>query len=85
MKVGRIIRELSDRHQVMAITHSPQMASRAQAHWFVHKIQDFESTQTSVRLLDEKEHLEEIAKMISGDKPSPAALKTAQDLIASFS
>jgi DNA repair protein RecN (Recombination protein N) len=85
MKVGRIIRELSDRHQVMAITHSPQMASRAQAHWFVYKILDEDTTQTSVRLLDEKEHLEEIAKMISGDTPSPAALKTAQDLIASFS
>lgn len=83
MKVGNIIREMARRHQVLCITHSAQMASRAQAHWFVYKDQAEAETSTSVRLLSEAERLEEIAKMISGSKPGEAAYQAAKELIES--
>jgi DNA repair protein RecN (Recombination protein N) len=83
MKVGNIIREMAQRHQVLCITHSAQMASRAQAHWFVYKDQAEAETSTSVRLLSEAERLEEIAKMISGSKPGEAAFQAARELIES--
>lgn len=83
MKVGNIIREMANRHQVLCITHSAQMASRAQAHWFVYKDQSEAETSTSVRRLSEAERLEEIAKMISGSKPGDAAYQAARELIES--
>ena len=81
LKVGQIMKSLATRHQVFAITHSAQMASQADAHWFVYKNQTSETTQTGVRLLNDNERLEEIAKMISGSKVSEAALKAAKELV----
>ena len=83
LKVGKIIKDLATRHQVFAITHSAQMASQANSHWFVYKLQNAESTKTGVRLLQNSERLEEIAKMISGNKISEAAMKAAKELIES--
>ena len=81
LKVGKIIKNLATRHQVFAITHSAQMASQADAHWFVYKNQTSENTQTGVRQLSQNESLEEIAKMISGSKISEASLKAAKELV----
>ena len=83
LKVGKIIKNLATRHQVFAITHSAQMASQANAHWFVYKNQTSENTQTGVRQLSQNESLEEIAKMISGSKMSEASLKAARELVES--
>jgi DNA repair protein RecN (Recombination protein N) len=81
LKVGKIIKNLATRHQVFAITHSAQMASQADAHWFVYKNQTKENTQTGVRQLTQDESLEEIAKMISGLNVSEASLKAAKELV----
>jgi len=83
MKVGRIMKEMANRHQVLSITHSAQMASRADAHWFVYKNQETNTTRTSVKRLTEAEQLEEIAKMISGSKLTEASLQAAKELIHS--
>lgn len=83
MKVGRIMKQLATRHQVLSITHSAQMASQADAHWFVYKKQAEDSTSTSVRQLNPTERLEEVAKMISGSTVSEAGLQTARELIGS--
>ena len=83
MKVGKIIKNLAASHQVFSITHSAQLASQADAHWLVHKTQQDDVTQTSVRLLSENERLQEIAKMISGSRPSEAAIAAAKELILS--
>lgn len=80
-RVGKIMKKLSTRHQVISITHSPQMASQSDAHWFVYKIQGKTTTTTGIRRLSETEKLEEIAKMISGSTVSPAALEAAKHLI----
>ncbi len=82
LKMGLILKELSQRHQVICITHTPQVAARADSHYFVYKkIQD-ERTLTNVRLLNEEERIRSIAVMLSGNPPSAAAMDTAKELIA---
>lgn len=81
-RVGKIMKQLSDRHQVISITHSAQLAAQSDAHWFVYKKQEENSTATAVKRLSEKEKLEEIAKMISGSSISSAAMEAARELIA---
>ena len=80
-KIGGILKELSGSHQLICITHSPQVASRADNHFFVYKEDTKERTITHVKHLDKKEKIEEIAKMLSGDPPSTYALKNARELI----
>ena len=82
LKMGLILKELSQRHQVICITHTPQVAARADSHYFVFKkIQD-ERTLTNVRLLSDDERVRSIAVMLSGNPPSASALDTARELIA---
>lgn len=82
-KMGRILTDLSQHHQVVVITHSPQVASRADRHFFVYK-QDKEGldrTITRVRQLDQEERVRSIAVMLSQNPPSDSALKNARELI----
>ncbi len=82
-KMGRILTELSEHHQVVVITHSPQVASRAHRHYFVYKTdkKDAERTITRVRELDREERVRAIATMLSQNPPSDSALKNARELI----
>lgn len=80
-KVGQRMKEMARNHQVLSITHSPQLAARADAHWFVYKNLKTDSTHTAVRRLNDAERLEEIAKMISGASVSQAALDAARHLV----
>ncbi len=80
-KIGVILKELSGSHQLICITHSPQVASKADNHFFVYKEDTKERTITHVKHLNKKEKIEEIAKMLSGDPPSTYALKNAKELI----
>ncbi|MBT8188828.1 MAG: DNA repair protein RecN [Saprospiraceae bacterium] len=80
-KMGDILRKLSSNHQLICITHSPQVSSRANNHYLVYKQESKDRTFTHVRLLDSKERITEIAKMLSGDPPSTFALDNAKDLI----
>ncbi|HNL39777.1 MAG TPA: DNA repair protein RecN, partial [Saprospiraceae bacterium] len=82
MKMGLILRELSQRHQVVSITHTPQIAARADRHYFVFKKVDGERTVTNVRLLNDDERVRSIAVMLSGNPPSDAALTTARELVS---
>ncbi len=69
-KVGSIIKKISDEHQVIAITHLPQMASKGDSHYLVYKETGRNSTSTQVKELLPNERVNEIAKMLSGEKPS---------------
>ncbi|PPK86721.1 DNA replication and repair protein RecN [Neolewinella xylanilytica] len=82
-KMGRILTDLSRHHQVVVITHSPQVASRAHRHYFVYKTdkQDADRTITRVRELDGDERVRAIATMLSQNPPSESALKNARELI----
>jgi len=82
-KMGDILKELSNEHQLITITHSPQVASRAEKHFFVYKEDLKDRTITHVKELDKDSRTIEIAKMLSGDPPSTFALENAKELISS--
>ncbi|MEP7170528.1 MAG: DNA repair protein RecN [Bacteroidota bacterium] len=80
-KVGTIIKKISDEHQVIAITHLPQMASKGDAHYLVYKESGKNSTSTKVKELSSNERVNEIAKMLSGEKLSAVAIENAKELL----
>ncbi|MCB2207579.1 MAG: DNA repair protein RecN [Bacteroidetes bacterium] len=80
-KVGNILKKMSEKHQVLAITHLPQIASKAQYHYNVYKTEDASHTNTRIELLDEDGRVEAIAKMLSDDKLTETSLKAAQELL----
>lgn len=81
LKMGLILKELSDRHQVISITHTPQIAARADAHYFVYKKIADNRTLTNIRLLNHEERIRSLAVMLSGNPPSDAAIMTAEELV----
>ena len=79
--VGRKLFELSKFHQVICITHLPQIASMAEHHYFVDKIEKGGRTETKIRKLSANEKAEAIAKLLAGEEVSEAHLKSAQELL----
>ncbi|HMR43934.1 MAG TPA: DNA repair protein RecN [Saprospiraceae bacterium] len=80
-KMGNILRDLSNQHQVVVITHSPQVASKADAHYFVYKKETEERTLTKVKKLSPEERVRSLAVMLSQNPPSDAALQNARELL----
>jgi DNA repair protein RecN (Recombination protein N) len=80
-QVGNIMKELSAAHQLIAITHQPQIAAKATAHYFVYKAIDNDRIVTSIRLLNNDERITAIAQMLSGEKPTAAALQNAREMV----
>lgn len=80
--VGRSLRTLSSRPQVICITHLPQIASMADHHFFVEKTIHDHTTSTTIRRLNEDECVEQIARLLGGERVTEAHLKSAADLIA---
>jgi DNA repair protein RecN (Recombination protein N) len=80
-QVGIIMKELSKSHQLLAITHQPQIAAKANAHYFVYKEIKGDKIVTSIRLLNNDERITTIAKMLSGEKPTAAALQNAREMV----
>jgi len=80
-KVGDLVRKISDNHQVIAITHLPQMASKGDAHFLVYKNTHGNTTTSGLKLLNKEERINEIAKMISGNEVTQASLKNAKELL----
>ncbi len=76
--VGDIIARLAQSMQVIDITHSPQVASKGSRHFLVYK----EQSRTHIRPLSLQERIEEIAKMLSGDTITDAALAQAKHLLS---
>ncbi|RME44045.1 MAG: DNA repair protein RecN [Deltaproteobacteria bacterium] len=79
--VGRKLQALGRHYQILCITHLPQIAALADAHYRVAKRVVGERTHTSIRRLDEAERIEEIARMLGGVKITPLTRKHAQELI----
>jgi DNA repair protein RecN (Recombination protein N) len=80
-KMGQILSDLSGKHQVICITHSPQIAARADIHFWVYKSDTEARTVTAMRELSLDDRVLEIAKMLSGNPPTEAAQKNALELI----
>jgi len=81
LRMGRILQELSGRHQVVSITHSPQIAVKADTHYFVYKKEMKDRTMTRVKELTMEERIRAVATMLSGNPPSDSAIENAKELL----
>jgi len=79
--VGKSLKMLSRLHQIISITHLPQIAAMADTHLFVEKNVHENRTHTTVRQLDAEEHLKAVAQLFGGHHPSDASLKVAAQLL----
>ena len=80
-KIGGIMQGMGQSLQLIAITHLPQVASKAQHHFFIFKDNEGSRTQSHIKLLTTDERVTEIAKMLSNDKVTSEALKAAEVLL----
>jgi DNA repair protein RecN (Recombination protein N) len=80
-QVGVIMKELAASRQLITITHQPQIAGKAHAHFFVYKEIKDDAIKTNLRLLSNDERITTIAKMLSGEKPTAAALENAREMV----
>ena len=79
-KLGDILQEMGERLQIVSITHLPQIASKANNHFFVYKDDSENKSHSCIRQLSRDERVTEIAKMLSNDKITPEAIKAAEVL-----
>lgn len=80
-QVGMIMKALASSRQVICITHQPQIAGKADAHFFVYKEIVKNAVKTNIRQLNTEERITTIAKMLSGEKPTAAAMENAREMI----
>ena len=81
-QVGILMKELGDKHQVLSITHQPQIAARADAHFYVFKKEIRGKINTQIHRLNDDERIEAIAKMLGGEPPSAVAIENAREMVA---
>lgn len=81
LKVGNVMKEHAKKHQVLAITHLPQIAAKADSHFNVYKTLEDNMTRTNIRKLNDVERQNEIAVMLAGNKPSEQVLLTAKEMM----
>jgi DNA repair protein RecN (Recombination protein N) len=80
-KVGGALRNLADFHQIVAITHLPQIAAMSHHHFVVEKSEHDGRTVTSIRRLDQEEHTTEVARLVSGEDVTESSIRTARELM----
>ena len=79
--IGRKIADVARHHQVLCITHLPQIAAFADVHFAVAKREDAGRTVTEVRRLEGKTRIEELARMLGGSKITPTTRRAAEELL----
>jgi len=82
-KVGNLVKEMAAGMQVINITHLPQVASKGDHHYLVYKSTTQNTTNTYIKKLNDAERLSEIAKMLSGNSVTEAAIENAKVLLRS--
>ena len=80
-RMGEMMKEISDKIQVITITHLPQVASKGLSHYKVYKTDNEQYTTTNIKELSTEERIEELAQMLSGSKINEAAILNAQSLL----
>lgn len=81
-QVGIIMKGLAAKRQMICITHQPQIAGKADAHFFVYKEIIKDAVKTNIRKLSAEERITTIAKMLSGEKPTAAAIENAREMVS---
>lgn len=79
--IGEKMKQIADYKQVICITHLPQVAALAHHHYCIEKKSHHDDTVTSIRLLNDQEKINEIAKMLSGEKTTQEAIENAKKLL----
>ena len=79
--MANLMLKMSKKMQIISITHLPQIAAKGDHHFNVYKYENFGITNTKIKKLNNEERIEEIAKMLSGDKMSSSALIHAKELL----
>jgi DNA repair protein RecN (Recombination protein N) len=79
--VGKSLKDLASAHQIIVITHLQQIASQADDHFKVSKVNIKGRTVTRIKRLKKEERVEEIARMISGERVSQLSLSQAEEMI----
>ena len=82
-KTGDILKQMSKNHQMICITHLPQIAAKGQKHFYIYKKEESNTTYTRIRELDEQERVKEIAAMLGGESISDASIANARELLVS--
>lgn len=80
-QVGQIMQQMAIKRQIICITHQPQIAGKANAHFFVYKEQKDAQVKTNIKFLSNEERIMAIAQMLSGEKPTAAALENAKEMM----
>lgn len=80
-QVGFIMKGLSSSRQIICITHQPQIAGKGDAHFYVYKHIVDDAVKTNIKLLTQEERITTIAQMLSGEKPTAAALENAREMV----
>ena len=83
LKMAEMMQEMATNHQVITITHLPQIAAKCQAHYYVYKDESEATTSSQIKLLNQDERLTEIAQMIGGKQASSTAYDSARELMES--
>lgn len=81
-KIGKLMQDFASARQLICISHLPQIASRGEDHFFVYKEVSAKKTYTRVRKLSRDERIVEVARMLSGDKPTAVAMENARELLS---
>ena len=81
LKMAEMMSKMSKNHQIITITHLPQVAGYGKNHYYVYKDRSGNVTSSQIRQLEEAERVLKIAEMISGTNPTESALKSARELI----
>ncbi len=80
-QVGSIMKDLAANRQIICITHQPQIAGKAHAHYFVYKENKGNTVKTNIRLMTTEERIISIAQMLGGENPTAAALENAREMM----
>ena len=83
-KVGQVMRQLAGKHQVIAITHLPQIAACGDQHYLVYKQSDENRTYTNIKPLEKEEREQMIATMMSGESRTESAIAAAREMLESM-
>jgi DNA repair protein RecN (Recombination protein N) len=77
------MQQLARKHQLIAITHQPQIAAKADAHFFVYKQEKSGAIKTGIRSLSDGERVDAIATMLGGNELTDASRKIAAQMMGS--
>ncbi|MHA7131219.1 DNA repair protein RecN [Algoriphagus namhaensis] len=81
LQMVNMMKEMSAKHQIICITHLPQVAGKGDRHFFVYKDETSDKTFSKIKKLEPQERVAELAKMIAGASPSDSAIKSARELL----